>query len=126
MHENQKEVDEMYKIILDYYEAFAHLLEVGTEGEKRFAIEAFNGVQRLIAARLEKITGEKKENFLKLRAFLQQDTSGLGEWMKETEKNIQELKKKIEPEIKKTIDKKTRNKKVRRGRMEKNIRSKFS
>ena len=117
MHKDQKEVDELYKIILEYYESFAHILEVGTEGEKRFALDTFRGVQELIKCRLDRYTGIEKEQFLKLSVLLEQDTTGLGNWMKEAKEKIGALKEK-------TTKKKPTKKKMGKGRMEKNIRLK--
>jgi len=125
MSKNFSEVDELYQVILDYYESFAHLLKVGTPGEKKFAIDAFHAVQKLIAARLEKYSGEKKEQFLKIKRFLQQDANNLGDWMKETEEKIKGLKETIDPEIEKATKREPKKKSTRRS-MEKKIRSKFS
>jgi len=124
MNKKEKEAADLYKIILDYYESFAHILEVGTDGEKRFAIDTFKGIQELLKVRLEAYTDIQKEQFLKLRVLLEQDTTGIGNWMKEAKEKIGVVKEKTIPKIEAVTKKKTGKKKMAKGRMERNIRSK--
>lgn len=123
---NQKPIsyEELFEIVLDFYDAFSEVMKRGTDEQKAYTLRHYNDVRRLLAQRLNET---EDIDFEKLEKAIERDTSEHGEKMRAMKEEIVKVSENLDPLIKKIESKlgPKKSAKIRKSHMERKLKSRL-